>query len=149
MNGATLPLLLTMSILLIIGFLSIAGSFAQRKKLLTDALQVSNGKVRELLYQPLQELLLGFAFTFAGFYFASRIFGGKQALLLAFAIAAGIVAMTSWGSCSRFRQAAEALSLPQAQKQRLFRLQKISSLGIFCVLLGLLAGLASLCGFGQ
>lgn len=144
-----MPLLLTMSILLIIGFLTLGGTFAQRKNLLKEALEEGNDNIRELLYQPLQELLLGFVFTFAGFYFAHRIFGGHQALLLAFAIAAGIAIMTSLGTYSRFRHAAEALSLPQAQKQRLLRLQKISCLGIFCVLLGLLAGLAFLLGFGQ
>lgn len=144
-----MPLLLTMSFLLIIGFLNLATTFAQRKKLLQGVLEESNGHTRELLYQPLQELLLDVAFTFAGFFFAHRIFGGQQSLLLALAIAAAIAAMSAWGTYSRFRHVAEAQGLPPELIPRLLRMQQISCLGIFCVLLGLLAGLASLLGFGQ
>ena len=142
-----MPLLLTMSFLLIIGFLILGGTFVRRRKLLQEFLEDGNDSIRELSYQPFLELMLGFVFTFAGFFFAQRIFGGYQSLLLALAIAAGIAAMTSLGAYSRFRHSVEARV--QKQMSHLLRLQKISCLGIFCILLGLLAGLAHLLGFGQ
>jgi len=144
-----LPLLLIMFLLLIFGFLALGGTFAPRRRLLKKAFEEGSDSIRELSYQPFQELLLGFVFTFAGFFFAQRIFGGRQSLLLALAIAGGIAIMTSIGTYSRFRHAAQAQNLPPELIPDLLRLQKISCLGNFCVLLGLLAGLASLLGFGQ
>lgn len=144
-----MPLLLIMILLSGLGLLALASTFASRKRLLKEAFEEGNDSIRELLYQPLLELLLGFVFTFAGFYFAQRIFAGRQSLLLALAIAAGIAAMTSFGTYSRFRHDGNVLALPLPQTQRLLRLQKISCLGIFCVLLGLLAGLAFQLGIAQ
>ncbi len=144
-----MPLPLIMSILLILGVLALGGTFARRQRLMKKAFEEDKDSARELLYQPFQELLLGCVFTFAGFYFAQRIFGGQQSLLLAFAIAGAIAAMTSWGTYSRFRNAGKASALPPQQAHVLLRLQQVNCLGIFCVLLGLLAGLASMLGFGQ
>ncbi|NMA21174.1 MAG: hypothetical protein GX927_11400 [Lentisphaerae bacterium] len=143
-----MPLLLSMSFLLIFGFLALGGTFAPRRRLLKEAFEEGNDNIRELLYQPFQELLLGFVFTFAGFFFAQRIFGGRQSLLLALAIAAGIAVMATLGTYSRLRHAAQTQNLPPELIASLLRLQKISCLGNFCVLLGLLAGLARLIGFG-
>lgn len=144
-----MPLFLIMFLLSGLGLFAFTSTFVRRRNLLKEACEEDTSSVRELSYQPFQELLLGFVFTFAGFFFAQRIFAGHQSLLLALAIAAGIAAMSALGTYSRFRHTADAQSLPPALLPSLLRLQQISCLGIFCLLLGLLAGLASLLGFGQ
>lgn len=106
-------------------------------------------KTGQLTYQPFQELLLGFLFTFAGFYFAQRIFAGRQAIPLALGIAGTIIAMTSWGAYSRIRQLGQEISLPQTETRRFILLQRLSCVGNFCILLSLLSGLAYKLGFGH
>ena len=119
-----MPLILIMSLLLVFGFLALGGTFSRRRRLLKEAFEEGSDSIRELLYQPFQELLLGFVFTFAGFFFAQRIFGGRQSLLLALAIAAGIAVMATLGTYSRFRHEVQAQNLPPELITSLLRLQK-------------------------
>ncbi|MFA6931368.1 MAG: hypothetical protein WCT05_13665, partial [Lentisphaeria bacterium] len=115
------------------GLLLLGITFVVLKRLVKE--NPAEQKTKFLLYQPFQELLLGFLFTFAGFYFAQRIFGGPQALPLALGIAGVISAMSSWGAYSRLRQLGQELSLPEPETRHFLLQQRLSCVGIFCVLL--------------
>lgn len=135
-------LLLITSILIGPGLLLLGISFAGQKRLLQGVL--AEQKPGGLLFQPFQELLLGILFTFAGFYFAQRIFGGRQAQQFALGIAAVISIMTSLGAYGRLRQAGQNVPLQPAETARLLVLQRISCGAVFGILTGLLGVLAVL-----
>jgi len=144
-----LSLQLIINILLLLGILAMGSTFTTRKKLLKESFPEDKDGIRSLLFQPLQELFLGIIFTLAGFFFASRIFGGHKSLLLAFAIAAAVAAMSSLGSYSRFQNTEKIRSLQPPAASQLLRLQLVNCLGIFTLLLSLLMVLASRLGLGQ
>jgi hypothetical protein len=140
---------LIMHILLSLGILAMAATFQRRGIMLKKVFAEDKDSLRKLLWQPLQELLLAFIFTFAGFFFAKRIFGGHRSLLLAFAIAGAVAAMSSIGAYCRFRDAEEMRSLQMQTTSALLRLQRISCLGTFFLLVGLLVAMAYLLGLGK
>jgi len=144
-----MSLQLIIYILLILGILAMGGTFTRRKRLLQESLSEDKEAVRGLLYQPLQELFLGIIFTAAGFFFASRIFAGHKSLLLAFAIAAAVAAMSSLGAYSRFQNAEKMRSLEPQVARRLTNLQIVNCLGIFMLLISLLIIIATNLGLGQ
>ena len=89
------------AILLSIVGLAVMATAAFAQRVLLERQELHADLKRQALWMPLTELLLGLVFTFGGLYFARRIFAGQQAVQLAYAIAAGIVALTAWGAYMR------------------------------------------------
>ncbi len=131
---------LLMLILLPIGLLLLL--FGHRGKAAVLG-QQGTPEIRQLaLWQPYQELMLGFILTFAGLYFARRTFAGEVAWNLALAAAALIALLSTWGAYARFRASWCAVEFPQPGKQRVIRYQLSFCLGLASTLLALLAAFA-------
>lgn len=91
--------------------------------------------LKALRWQPLTELLLGFVFTFAGLFFARRVFGGEYAWHLCFAIAGVITALSSWGAYTRFRPVWREAEVEEELRAKVSRLHLRFCLGMWLVLI--------------